>query len=149
VDAVIRLKEGLVPVDASFPWRTSGGCSGASDDDRRAARKEFARDIKNTSMTSTTATSCRRRDLPFALMYIPAENVYYETIIKAEEEGEKALYAYATSKQVMPVSPIRSTLILTLAQGSGDAHRRACAGIIDHLNRLRRSSRSLAKISTR
>ena len=73
-------------------------------------------------------------------MYIPAENVYYETIIKGEEDDtEKALYAYATSKQVMPVSPNSFyAYLLTLAQGfRGMKIEERAHEIINHLNRLR------------
>jgi DNA recombination protein RmuC len=41
----------------------------------------------------------------FALMYIPAENVYYETIIKEDGAEEKHLSYYAMTKHVVPVSP--------------------------------------------
>jgi len=36
-------------------------------------------------------------------MYIPAENIYYETVIKDEQGSE--LYPYAMEKRVIPVSP--------------------------------------------
>jgi len=44
----------------------------------------------------------------FALRYVPAENVYYETIIKEEASAsgeERPLFSYALEKRVVPVSP--------------------------------------------
>lgn len=39
-------------------------------------------------------------------MYVPAENIYYETIIKDESVAdEEGLYSYALNKRVVPVSP--------------------------------------------
>jgi DNA recombination protein RmuC len=142
VDAVIRLKEGMVPVDAKFPLENFRRMLEAtSDDDRKAARKEFVRNVKK-HIDDIHARYIRQEEgtFPFALMYIPAENVYYETIIRGDEEdSEKALYAYATSKQVMPVSPNSFyAYLLTLAQGfRGLKIEERALEIINHLNRLR------------
>jgi DNA recombination protein RmuC len=141
VDAVIRLKEGMVPVDAKFPLENFRRMLSASnDEERRVARKEFSRDVKkHIDDIHDKYILQEEGTFPFALMYIPAENVYYETIIKAEEEGDKALYAYATSKQVMPVSPNSFyAYLLTLSQGfRGMRIEERAREIIDHLNRLR------------
>lgn len=141
VDAIIRLKEGIVPVDAKFPLENFRRMLDAkSDDDRKSARKEFARDVKK-HIDDIREKYIRTDEgtFPFAMMYIPAENVYYETIIKTEEEGDKALYLYATSKQVVPVSPNSFyAYLLTLAQGfRGMRIEERAREIIDHLNRMR------------
>lgn len=142
VDAAIRLKEGLVPVDAKFPLENfKRMLEATNDDDRRAARKEFARNVKkHIDDIHDRYIQPEEGTFPFALMYIPAENVYYETIIKGEEEdGEKAMYAYAISHQVMPVSPNSFyAYLITLSQGfRGMRIEERAKEIIDHLNRLR------------
>jgi DNA recombination protein RmuC len=142
VDAVIRLKEGMVPVDAKFPLENFRRMLEATtDDDRKAARKEFVRNVKkHIDDIHERYIRTSEGTFPFALMYIPAENVYYETIIRGDEEdSEKALYAYATSKQVMPVSPNSFyAYLLTLAQGfRGLKIEERALEIINHLNRLR------------
>lgn len=108
VDAVINLKTGLVPVDAKFPLENFKLVLNADTDDaRKAARRVFMRDVK--THVDAIASKYIRTDegtFDFALMYIPAENVYYETIIKDDElGGEMTLFSYALGKRVIPVSP--------------------------------------------
>jgi DNA recombination protein RmuC len=142
VDGVIRLKEGLVPVDAKFPLENFRRMLEAkTDEERKTARREFSRNVKkHIDDIHEKYILTEEGTFPFALMYIPAENVYYETIIKGDEEdNEKALYAYATTKQVMPVSPNSFyAYLLTLAQGfRGLKIEERALEIIHHLNRLR------------
>lgn len=142
VDAAIQFKEGLVPVDAKFPLENFRRMSeAATDEERKAARKEFVKNVrKHIDDIHERYILPEEGTFPFALMYIPAENVYYETIIRGEEgEGEKALYAYATAQQVMPVSPNSFyAYLLTLSQGfRGLRIEERAMEIMSHLNRLR------------
>jgi DNA recombination protein RmuC len=141
VDSVIRMKEGVIAVDAKFPLENFRKMLEAkTDDERRVARKEFGRNIrKHIDDIHAKYILPDEGTFPFALMYIPAENVYYETIIRADDEEEKALYAYATSQQVMPVSPNSFyAYLLTLAQGfRGMRIEERARDIINHLDRLR------------
>jgi len=141
VDALIRLREGSIPVDAKFPLENFRRMVDAKDDvERKNARKEFARNVrKHIDDIHDKYIRTDEGTLPFALMYIPAENVYYETIIKGDEEdNEKALYAYATARKVVPVSPNSFyAYLMTLAQGfRGMQIEERARDIIDNLNRL-------------
>jgi DNA recombination protein RmuC len=108
VDAVIFLKESMVPVDSKFPLENFRRIVEAKDDAARiAAKKQFARDVKKHIDDIK-----RKYILPdegtfdFALMYVMAENVYYEIIIKDEDLGdEKSVFKYAIDNKVIPVSP--------------------------------------------
>jgi DNA recombination protein RmuC len=108
VDAVILLQDGMVPVDAKFPLENFQRILRATtDEERKATRRAFIRDVK--THVDAIASKYIRPDegtFDFALMYIPAENVYYETIIKDDEfGGEMALFQHALNRRVIPVSP--------------------------------------------
>jgi DNA recombination protein RmuC len=108
VDAVIRLGQNLVPIDAKFPLENFKRIvETVSEDDRKAAKKKFLNDVKkHIDSISGKYILPDEGTFDFALMYIPAENVYYEIIIKDEAaDTDKGLLNYAFTKRVIPVSP--------------------------------------------
>lgn len=109
VDAVIKLAEGyLVPVDSKFPLSSFKLILDAkSDEERLKARRKFILDVKkHVDDIASKYILPEEGTLDFALMYIPAENVYYETIIKDETLGEESsIFTYSLKNKVIPVSP--------------------------------------------
>jgi DNA recombination protein RmuC len=101
VDAVIKLGERLVPVDAKFSLENFQKMAATENEqEKNSLRKKFIQDIKNRiDEIASKYILPQENTYDFALMYIPAENVYYEVTIQQE------LFAYSISKKVIPVSP--------------------------------------------
>lgn len=108
VDAVVKIGEKLVPIDSKFPldnFKRVIECK--TDEERKTCQKIFYRDVKkHIDDIASKYILPQERTYDFALLYIPAENVYYETITKDESFGEeKGVLNYALTKRVIPVSP--------------------------------------------
>ena len=101
VDAVIKLGGRLVPVDAKFSLENFQKMLEAEDEQLKASfRKKFIQDVKNRiDEIASKYILPNENTYDFALMYIPAENVYYEVIIKED------IFSFSLGKKVIPVSP--------------------------------------------
>ena len=110
VDAVIITKEGIISVDAKFSLDNYNRLINEDDKERKAVlEKEFKNDLKKR--IDETAKYIKPKDgtLPFAIMYIPAEGIYYDLLINevgSVKVNTRSLIDYAyVDKNVMIVSP--------------------------------------------
>ena len=113
VDAVLRLPNSRVlPIDAKFPSENFDKMINAvSETEKNFCRKNFLEDVKNKIQEITSKYILPSEGTTdFALIYIPAEAIYYEIINNIGKEVDVA--AFAWSKKVILTSP--NTIYLTL-----------------------------------
>jgi DNA recombination protein RmuC len=103
VDAVIKTKAGIVPIDSKFPLENFKQLTRAgSDQERQSASHEFAKAVKrHIDDISKKYILPDEGTINFAVMYIPSENVYYQILI----DDENDMLEYAKTKNVLVTSP--------------------------------------------
>jgi len=142
VDALIQLADFSVSIDAKFPLPGFEKVIAAQTDEEKAKlRRQFLKDV--TAHIDKIADNYIRPaegTLDFALMYIPAENIYYETIVKYAGETQDILQ-YSLDKKVIPVSPnLLYAYLMTVVMGlHGLQIEKQAAEIRQNLKRLNAS----------
>ncbi|MBI2861421.1 MAG: DNA recombination protein RmuC, partial [Chloroflexi bacterium] len=103
VDAIIRLGGHIVPIDAKFPLDNYAQLvEAASDQERNAARRSFLRAVKGHIDKVTQYIRPNEETYDFAIVYLPAESIYYEAFVR-ESRGDEDLTSYAHNRHVFPV----------------------------------------------
>lgn len=110
VDAVIKTKDGLIPIDAKFSLDNYNRVINETDPERKTElEKDFIADLKKRIDETAKYIRPSEGTLPFAMMYIPAEGIYYDLLVNdvgAIKSNTRSLIDYAyKDKNVIIVSP--------------------------------------------
>jgi len=110
VDAVIFTKEGLIPVDSKFSLENYNRLAKEEDAAARIQmERAFKQDLKNRIDETSKYIRPEEGTLEFALMFIPAEGIYYDLLVNevgAVKVNTRSLLEYAVrEKSVHIVSP--------------------------------------------
>jgi DNA recombination protein RmuC len=139
VDALILTNQYSVSVDAKFPLPSFEQTRKAEKDEEKIKfRRQFLNDvIKHIDKIALSYILPTEGTLDFALMYIPAENIYYETIVKCSGDT-KDILQYAMDKKVIPVSPnLLYAYLMTIVMGlHGLQIEKQAAEILQNLKKL-------------
>jgi DNA recombination protein RmuC len=109
VDAVLRVGDALVSVDAKFPLenfhRMRDAAAQNDQAQERAVRRAFRGDVRrHVDAIAKKYIRPGEGTFDFALMYIPAESVYQEVTRQEGDDGLDLVHD-ALSHRVIPVSP--------------------------------------------
>jgi len=119
VDALVEMNNYSVPIDAKFPLPGFEALVRAqADEEKTKLRKQFHRDvIIHVDKIASAYIRPAEGTVDFAFMYIPAENVYYETVVKHDGDT-KDIMQYALLKKVIPISPnLLYAYLMTVVMG--------------------------------
>ncbi len=107
-DAVIIIRNQLIPIDAKFSLENYNRMAEEQDPERRTKLEaELKQDVKTRIDETAKYVRPEAGTMNFAFMFIPAEGVYYNLLNAEVGSGinSKSLVEYAFSKHVMIVSP--------------------------------------------
>ena len=112
VDATVRVRDRIIPIDAKFPLTAFEAIVTAKGEkDREAARRRFTTDIRRHVDAVREYIRPEEQTVDYALMYIPGENIFHEIMRRDRglDDGDQ-LWTYAHENRVIPTSP--NTLFL-------------------------------------
>lgn len=121
VDAVVFAKDRIIPIDAKFSLENYNRILETRDEaERFQHEKAFIQDLKMRIDETSKYVRPEQGTTDFALMFIPAEGVYYDMLVGGGASGTRTrdLVEYAFSKRVIVVSPSSFLAYLqTIMQG--------------------------------
>ncbi len=123
VDAVVFVKDKVIPVDSKFSLETYEKILNCNDPDmREKLEKQFKQDLKMRIDETSKYVKPTERTMDFAFMFIPSEAIYYDLLINkvgAVQVNTRDLIEYAfKEKHVIIVSPTSFLAYLqTVLQG--------------------------------
>lgn len=107
VDALVKTRQGTIPIDSKFPVEDFQKCVAAKDDgEKERCLKVLVRNVKGRMDEAAEYILPEEGTVPFALMYIPFEPIFQEVVADGE------LMRYTLDKKVFFTSP--QTFLITM-----------------------------------
>jgi len=118
VDAVLFIKDKILPIDSKFPLENYQRFLDEKDSVQSAVYyKKFENDLKERIKETSKYIQPEKGTMDFAFMFIPSEAIYYDLLVN--KHGDDNLIVYANKdKNVIIVSPTSFLAYLqTVLQG--------------------------------
>lgn len=123
VDAIVRVKDKIIPIDSKFSLENYNRLSETSDQTlKEKLEKQFVNDLKERITETAKYIRPAEGTMEFAFMFIPHEAIYYDLLINkvgaVHEETENLIQRAASKYHVIIVSPTSFLAYLqTVLQG--------------------------------
>ncbi len=109
-DAVVFVKEKIIPVDSKFSLENYNRISEEPDAaERNKLEKTFVNDLKNRILETSKYIQPDKGTMDFAFMFIPHEAIYYDLLVNkiggTQDDNENLIQRAASKYHVIIVSP--------------------------------------------
>jgi len=120
VDAVVFIKDKIVPIDSKFSLENYNRLVNAAEQDKPTHEKAFVNDLKLRIAETAKYIRPEEGTMDFAFMFIPSEGIYYDLLVNTVggRDNENLIHVAATKHKVIIVSPTSFLAYLqTVLQG--------------------------------